>query len=316
MPVFATGLFEASPEPGGQIRLRAPGWQAWLAHSPSIPGRHDNGLLLEAASVTSAQSAFDLIWASFGVVEASGPGLANWPVIAEVPAVVDGTALCRHDLVPMVRPPMSLHTSGVWRAARLAARAARKKQWVYAVHELGLSQALCSLHPMDLNPSHWRHGPAVSARPMDHVALAQAVLLAYSVIEQLGLEVRANRESPSRPSGRWNPTVRSNLEGRLTEAGVDISDPIIWIVRGTTRNVTRGRPTTAVGRASWAWGRVRDEEVQLVDAIADVSWLRSQVAAHRLGDAAASLAPYDVFNAQLLARRLLRESLKLWNRTA
>lgn len=316
MPVFATGLFEASPATSGQNRLRAPGWQAWLAHSPSIRGCHDNGLLLEAGSVTAAQSAFDLIWASFGVLDASGPGLANWPVISEVPAVADGTALCCHDLVPIVKAPMQLHTSGVWRAARLAARAARKKQWVYAVHELALSQALCSLHPIDLDPSHWRHGPAVSARLMDHVALAQAVLLAYSVIEQLGLEVRASRESPSRPSGRWNPDVRSNLEDRLTGAGIDISDPIVWIVRGTTRNVTRGRPTTAARRASWAWGRVRDEEVHVVDAIADASWLRSHVAAHRLGDAAASLAPYDVSNAQLLARRLLLESLSLWNQTA
>jgi len=44
-----------------------------------------------------------------------------------------------------------------------------------------------------------------------------------------------------------------------------------------------------------------------------MSWLRSKVAAHRLGNLARSLTKYDVHNAQTTARRLLLGHLGFWS---
>jgi hypothetical protein len=56
---------------------------------------------------------------------------------------------------------------------------------------------------------------------------------------------------------------------------------------------------------------VRDEDVAVVDAIADLRWLRSAVAAHDVKDLASLLSIYDVANAQYMARRSILASLGL-----
>lgn len=45
--------------------------------------------------------------------------------------------------------------------------------------------------------------------------MAQAIIIFYSVIEELGLEIRANRDNPSFINGRWNPVIKNELENRL-----------------------------------------------------------------------------------------------------
>ncbi|MGH9612079.1 MAG: hypothetical protein ACRD4P_03255, partial [Bryobacteraceae bacterium] len=63
----------------------------------------------------------------------------------------------------------------------------------------------------------------------------------------------------------------------------------------------------------WAQWDVRDALVELVDAIAHVSWLRSKISSHRMKhDLVQLVSVYDVANAQFLARRLLLESLGFW----
>jgi hypothetical protein len=55
----------------------------------------------------------------------------------------------------------------------------------------------------------------------------------------------------------------------------------------------------------WSSARIRDREVEIVDAIADVRALRSHVAAHDLKNQAKNLSVHDVTNAQFVARRLI-----------
>ena len=58
---------------------------------------------------------------------------------------------------------------------------------------------------------------------------------------------------------------------------------------------------------------MRDVFVEVVDAIAHVSWLRSRVAAHRMDESLVKvLSQYEVANAQFLARRLLLEKMGFW----
>jgi hypothetical protein len=56
---------------------------------------------------------------------------------------------------------------------------------------------------------------------------------------------------------------------------------------------------------SWPYAKVRDCEVEIVDAIADVRALRSNVAAHDLKDQGKNLSVHDVANAQFVARLLI-----------
>jgi hypothetical protein len=151
----------------------------------------------------------------------------------------------------------------------------------------------------------------VSPFPRDHARLAAAIVAAYQVLEELDLGIPASGKNPSRPNGEWNPTVRKDLERRLTAAKVDLGDLALWQRRGTPRRVEKRRPTKPVKRAEWAGHRIRDEEVEVVDAIADLSWLRSHASSHGLSRAV-SLTGYEVANAQYIARRVLLSRIGMW----
>ena len=87
---------------------------------------------------------------------------------------------------------------------------------------------------------------------------------------------------------------------------------MLWTQRGTPTRIERGRPTPPVAQVPWQWGRVRDIDVQVIDAIADISFMRSRIASHRLDELSDALTIYDVANAQFVARRLLLEVLRTW----
>jgi hypothetical protein len=193
----------------------------------------------------------------------------------------------------------------------VAAKASQRRHFVYALAQYTLSASIHANQLVDLHPEEGGHLP-VSPFCEDHVRFAYAIVTAYAVIEQLGLEVRASDKRPSMIDGLWNPDVKSDLESRLRQRGVDVAQQISWNVRGPARRIERVRPPISQGKADWARHGVRDCYVELIDAIAYLSWLRSKVAAHKAGKLVTGLSPYDVANGQGLARRLLLESLGFW----
>jgi hypothetical protein len=121
-------------------------------------------------------------------------------------------------------------TSGITAACRFAALASRASQ-SYAMHKLAFSYR--SAGGMDMHPRYSQREFGVQRDPISHVRIASAITLAYSAIEEMQLEVRANRENPARlKDGSWNPVVRNELERRLLKAKIDIKDPFIWTLRG------------------------------------------------------------------------------------
>jgi hypothetical protein len=74
------------------------------------------------------------------------------------------------------------------------------------------------------------------------VAFAYAIILAYSVLEQLKLEIRASGKRPRNIKDAWNPVVREDLEKRLREAGTDITEQFAWMVRGKKTLIEREKP--------------------------------------------------------------------------
>lgn len=196
-------------------------------------------------------------------------------------------------------------------ACLIASRASRRKSLAFALFKLLWSFRTYSTDVVDLHP-HWTSIILPKARtPEESVRYCQAITLAYGVIEELGLDVRASDKSPSRPGGKWNPEVREDLEKRLRKARVDLAEPVVWALRGSKTRLETGRPTKRLGKASHAYGRVRDEQVHVCDAIADISWLRSRVSAHKSSELVDLLSPYDVANAQHLAARLILDTLRI-----
>ena len=127
-------------------------------------------------------------------------------------------------------------------ACELANRSSRSRAASYALHKLALSYQCSAPDMMDLHPGELPRLFQVQTDPVYHVYLANAVTLAYSAIEELGLEIRASQKSPSKASGSWNPVVKANLEARLRDSGIDVSNPEIWILRGPkTRIKSTGR---------------------------------------------------------------------------
>lgn len=203
--------------------------------------------------------------------------------------------------------------NGLLDACRIANLASRARNVAYAVHKLALSYRSCSPHLMDLHPGESPRRFRVQTDPIYHVYLANAVTLAYSAIEELGLEVRASSQNPSRMAdGTWNPTVKKKLEERLRGAGIDLSDDQIWTLRGPKTRIERDRPPPSSGKPSWSRGGVRDVNVPLIDALALASWLRSWTTTHRFNEKARSLTVYDAHNVQSLARRLIMEKFGFW----
>src|SRR5690606_10503865 len=86
------------------------------------------------------------------------------------------------------------------------------------------------IHPMDLEP--YFSELYISEYPYEHLKYAYSIVLTYSVIEELGIEIRASKEKPSVIDGEWNPEVLSDLKERLNEKNIDPDKTLVWSVRG------------------------------------------------------------------------------------
>ena len=210
-------------------------------------------------------------------------------------------------------PELLMSQSWLPTACAIAAKASRRRRWVYAIAKYKFSLELYSVHHMDMQPSyHIYH--RVSAHPDDHVLFSHAILSAFGAIEDLGLNVPAGPGRPSRIGGAWNPTVLADLQARLRDHGIDPAEELLWTVRGPVRRIEKSRPLPPGTSPSWAGGPVRDRKVALVDAIAYSDYLRDWAAAHVVNPLTRSLSPYDVVNVQHVARFLLLASLgfRVW----
>jgi hypothetical protein len=172
-------------------------------------------------------------------------------------------------------------TQNVPIACAIAAKASRKKKWIYGIMKYNFSINLHTQDFVDLEPFRSPH-LGVSSFPADHVTFSYAITAAYSALEDIGLELRASRDKPSRINGKWNPIVRDDLYNRLLKAGINIDEPFLWTVRGPIRKIERRRGIRFLYKAPWAMGLVKDCEVEVTDAIAYADWLRDRVASHSI----------------------------------
>ena len=265
-------------------------------------------VIVHAASLGRAQYVADMIYAAQCLMSGELPPFGR---TAAVPVESDSVEQdCNHYLKST--GPDCVLSSGLPLVCMIAARASHRRTYQYALFKYLLSHEVFSTSNINLDPSHWWPARFVFDYAEHHIRCAYAIVLTYSVLEELSLELRASQKKPSTIDGKWNPKVRNELETRLEKAGIDLSEPILWTLRDTPTRIERTRPPRIQSRAEWAGLKVRDSEVAIVDAVAYASWLRSKVSAHKLPELAQSLSYYNVANIQHLARRLLLERLGFW----
>jgi hypothetical protein len=269
-------------------------------------------VILSSRDQLAAQRAFDTISNARNLLEASN----LFGILSDGPQVVspvENRTSSESDDDRSERP--TFHSSpNIPLACLIAAKVSRRLRFVYALARLQISMEILSVPVIGLDPMHSSNIPK-SAFPEDHIRMATAIVSAYAAVEELGLAIRASNQNPSRINGAWNPKVRNELEKQLAGAGVDLAEPFYWALRGKRTRIEIKRAPEITRPARWAINNVvRDGQVHISDAIAYASFLRSTIAAHSNDDKSylRVLSVYDVSNVQLLARRLLLESVGFW----
>lgn len=236
-------------------------------------------------------------------------------LIAASLALLNGGAYFTLDDLPNITPlqednediPRSIRNesissfSDIPMAAKISANASYKKKNYLALLKYQLGCELHSNNLMDLYPEYFK----LSKNPADHLRIAYAIILFYSVLEELGLEIRASSINPSKIKGSWNPLVKNDLAERLISSKIDVNEKLSWNIRSTPTKIEKLKKPVVGNKAEWSSYSIRDSEIDIYEAILYASWLRSKIASHKLGAAFTSLSIYDVANINFLARHLL-----------
>ena len=206
-------------------------------------------------------------------------------------------------------------TKGVVYADDALMRACLLTQKVYgdqllenAVCKYYVSHDIYKLHPMDLHPLE---DPFISEYLLtERIRIANVIVNCYAVLEELHMQIKADSDNPSVKDGGWNPRVRKELCTRLENKNIDPDKSIPWLARnGVIRPFKVGVVNTDVP-CEWSDGKsICDFQINICDAILELSHMRSRLASHEYGDKVLKLSVYDADNAFFLARYLLAKHL-------
>ncbi|WP_315768619.1 MULTISPECIES: hypothetical protein [unclassified Bradyrhizobium] len=203
-------------------------------------------------------------------------------------------------------------------AVALAATAWSDKGFVYAIHKLSRSLETESITWWSTHPMYGQIFDKHSELYSNHVSTSIAINLAFSAIEELKLQVKSSVTKPRFLAGDWNPVVRKDILERLQNAGIDVDQKMNWIVRGDKskpeESIKESTKQALGAPAPYSDGQVvRDVELTIPEALHISSFIRNFMTAHGFSEASAFLGPYEVFNVQSLARRLILSKSRLWN---
>jgi hypothetical protein len=199
-------------------------------------------------------------------------------------------------------------------AVALAATAWPDKGFVYAIHKLSRSFETESITWWSTHPVYGQIFDKHSELYSNHVSTSIAINLAFSAIEELKLQVKSSATKARFLAGDWNPAVLRDLLERLQNAEIDVGQKMNWIVRGDKSKPEASVKPALGAPAPYSDGQVvRDVELTIPEALHISSFIRNFMTAHGFSEVSPFLGPYEVFNVQSLARRLILSKSRLWN---
>lgn len=275
---------------------------------------HYNGKILENKEVTIHAHNFSSALNALELINCADMLRSGEPLMWEIETVIPKNKEELKTIYPF-EPPHSatVHHSYIPLACMIASKASHRRSYKYALTKFGFATRLHSIFQVDIDPSHATDHLGISPYISNHVRFAYAIIAAYSVIEEIGLEIRASANNPSIINGKWNPKVKDDLERRLKKAGIKQQETWPWDLRGKPTLVEKSKQLPSRGKCEWAKGPyIRDCELEIVDAINTASYLRSKISSHKMNPLVSSLNSYDIENVRMLARRLLLGALGFW----
>lgn len=265
----------------------------------------DFELIIDTISDEKAQQAYELFIAALTLVQGySNHDLKNLPSIS--PYILDEFN---------VRPDNHYNNicqfsmPGIYRAALIAGKASFRKSHSISLYKYLFACTQHSNYTIHLDPFNFDY-QKLTRNPLDHLRYSYVILALYSIIEELGIEIRASQKKPSKVDGVWNPIVQKDLEERLKKAKIYTSKKAYWNLRSRPTKVHPTNKLQLIGKASWAKYSIRDSAIEIIDAISYCSWLRSKILAHKLSDSYLSISIYDVANVNFLMRQILLDILE------
>jgi hypothetical protein len=216
----------------------------------------------------------------------------------------------------MKTPPFSTRfrlQDNILYACNVAINAWQDLPLQYAIEKYYLSISLDSFTPHSASPNYGQVFSNQYSENSHRVRAATAIVLAFSVIEELGLEIRSSQNKPRFIDGEWNPKVKEDVENRLRLRKIDFSENIDWIHRGAESSLEY-EVKPSLGEASYySDGElIRDKSIRIIDGLHNASYIRNFIVAHKYHELVNAISPYDVHNIQSLARRLILSSLGLF----
>ena len=198
-----------------------------------------------------------------------------------------------------------------------ASIAVMDKSLIYAIEKYKISLELASFTPHSADPKYGQVFDNYDLKHNYQTRSAFAIISAFSVIEELGLEVRSSSKNPrflNPDKGEWNPSVLGNIQDRLREIGITDDLTFDWVYRGLPTRIEQEIKPFFGFDSEWViYGEeIRDKTLSFPEAIHNASFLRNYIAAHKFNDLTQYISPYDVFNLQLLARQLILIKMNLW----
>ncbi|MPM87805.1 hypothetical protein SDC9_134905 [bioreactor metagenome] len=142
-----------------------------------------------------------------------------------------------------------------------------------------------------------------------------AFLCTYSIIEELGVDIRSSSKKPRFLNNEWNPEVLNDIKLRLNKIGLDFDTKMEWLIRGKPNPLydeIKQKFTTKSQYYNPA-NYVYDLELKIYEAIHYCSYIRSFYLAHKTDKTVKYINPYDIHNIQSLVRILILSATGFWS---
>jgi hypothetical protein len=187
---------------------------------------------------------------------------------------------------------------------------------LYSIEKFAISLGLDSISPHSANPIYGKVFDNFDTSYHYHVIASYAVICAFSVIEEIGLEIRSSNQKPrfikNEGDDVWNPLIYKTTDKKLKEIGLSASYNFQWVERGEETEVQKNVKPKFGTRVYPDQTEIRDVNIELIEAIHRCSYFRNYIASHKFKTLTQFLSPYDVHNVQTVSRILLLNSLGLW----
>lgn len=191
-------------------------------------------------------------------------------------------------------------------ACRLLQKVYGNQVYENAVSKYYVAKEIYPLDPMELHPLE---DPFVSEYLLsEQIKITNVIVFCYAILEELHLQIKVKEinEKSSVIKDSWNPRVKKDLMDRLKEKNIDYNSTIPWLARNGIVRPFKKAVISKEKLCEWSDGqKIYDFEINICDAILELSYMRSQLASHKLGDKVLKLSVYDAENAFHLARKLL-----------